>query len=206
MEVRAARAQHRAMRNTFYWLFSLLLAPVTVAAQPQVTVTLYDLAGLRAETVETMKSEASRIFLTAGITLNWVDCERAGKPLNLADCARPLGATRLMLQLAPGANKAKPRSSGFATLQNGAGSFACLYPVRVQDLAIDTNWEFGDLLGHVAAHEIGHLLLGTDAHSPAGVMRARWETEDLRRLSHGGLVFLSGQLANVDSRLAAQMK
>lgn len=204
MEVRAAWAQHRAMRNTFYWLFSLALAPLPIEAQ--VTVTLFDLAGLRAETVETMKSETSRIFLAAGITVNWVDCERAGMPLNLAECARPLGATRLMLQLAPGANKAKPRSSGFATLQNGAGSFACLYPVRVQDLAIDTNWEFGDLLGHVAAHEIGHLLLRTDAHSPAGIMRARWETDDLRRLSHRGLVFLAGQLATVDGRLTAELK
>jgi len=30
------------------------------------------------------------------------------------------------------------------------------------------------LLGRVTAHEIGHLLLGTNSHTLAGIMRAKW--------------------------------
>jgi hypothetical protein len=30
------------------------------------------------------------------------------------------------------------------------------------------------LLGRTLAHELGHLLLGTNAHAPRGLMRARW--------------------------------
>ena len=30
------------------------------------------------------------------------------------------------------------------------------------------------ILGRVTAHEIGHLLLGTNGHAPAGLMRATW--------------------------------
>lgn len=197
MEVRSAWTQHWAMRNTSFWLLSLVFGLVTLPAQPRITVTLFDIAGLQPDTVETMKKEAVRIFDSAGVTLDWLDCERMGKPMNLAECSKPSGTTRLMLQLVSGINKAKPRISGFATLQNGSGVFACLYPDRIKELARDTNWDLGDLLGHAAAHEIGHLLLRTTAHSSAGIMRAKWETEDLRRLSNHGLVFLRGQLAGV---------
>src|SRR5439155_10444253 len=37
------------------------------------------------------------------------------------------------------------------------------------------------LLGRVVAHEVGHLLLGTTAHSATGLMRARWNDEEARR-------------------------
>ena len=36
------------------------------------------------------------------------------------------------------------------------------------------------ILGHAAAHEIGHLLLGSNSHSPFGLMRARWSGQDLQ--------------------------
>jgi len=188
------------MRRTFLWLSSLAFWPLPVPAQPRITITLFDIAGLRQEIREAMKTETSRIFLAAGVELGWVECEIAGQPVNLVECAQPLSPTRLMLQLVPGMNKTNPKASGLAVLQGGSSFFACLYPERVSELSRDTNWEFGDLLGHAAAHELGHLLLRSSAHSPAGVMRARWETEDLRRLSHAGLIFLPGQLRAVGRR------
>jgi hypothetical protein len=72
------------------------------------------------------------------------------------------------------------------------------------ELASKASWEFGDLLGHAAAHELGHLLLRSDAHSPAGIMRASWEVKDLWRLPHAGLIFLPGQLRAVQAVLARQ--
>ncbi len=141
-----------------------------------------------------MKAESARIFRQAGVEVEWLECEVAGRPSNLDRCALPLGPVRLMLQLAPGRNVRSPRASGFAVIQNGSSVFACLYPARLSELARATNWEFGDLLGHAAAHELGHLLLRSPAHTSAGLMRARWETEDLHRLPHAGLIFLPGQL------------
>ena len=32
----------------------------------------------------------------------------------------------------------------------------------------------GKILGHAIAHEVGHVLLGTNGHSVGGLMRARW--------------------------------
>jgi hypothetical protein len=83
---------------------------------------------------------------------------------------------------------------GLRGIQSGSSVYACLNPERMKELAGDANWSFGDLPGHAAAHELGHLLLESSQHAAAGVMRAKWETEDPRRLSHNGLVFLPGQL------------
>jgi hypothetical protein len=178
---------------------SLLLIPVLVAApagfaQQPITIHLYDSAGLHPEVRVEMKAETSRIFRQAGILLEWVECEAAGQPVHHAECTRPLGKSRLMLQMIPGRKAGSPSASGVAVIEKGNSVYAGLYPDRVKELSRDANWEFADLLGHAAAHEIGHLLLESAGHSPAGVMRARWETEDLRRLSHNGLVFLPNQL------------
>lgn len=204
MEARSGRPEHRVMRRTFPWLISWALLPLSVSAQPQITVTLYDQAFLRPRIREAMKKETSRILLDAGIRVTWVDCEASGTPYNLAECRQPVGPTRLMLQLAPGSNKNKPKATGIAIVQDESSVFACLYPERVNQLARDAGWEFGDLLGHAVAHELGHLLLRSSAHTPAGVMRARWETDDLRKLSHAGLVFLPGQLSAIQAAISQQ--
>ena len=43
------------------------------------------------------------------------------------------------------------------------------------------------LLGHIMAHEMGHLFLGPGSHSGRGIMRFPWQKADLERASRGGL-------------------
>ena len=50
------------------------------------------------------------------------------------------------------------------------------------------------LLAHVLVHEIGHLLMRTDGHSPDGVMKAHWSSADLRRMAYRPLTFLPGDI------------
>jgi hypothetical protein len=47
------------------------------------------------------------------------------------------------------------------------------------------------LLGHVLCHELAHLLAGMDAHSPEGLMKARWSLRDLQEMGRRPLRFLS---------------
>jgi hypothetical protein len=189
------------MRRTIPWL--MMVVAGSLQAQTRITITLFDISKLDPQVRETMKKDATRIFLEAGVGIEWLDCEIAGKPLNLAECSQPTGQARLMLQLFPGENRTNRKTTGMAVIQGEASVFACLYPDRVFALARDAGWQFGELLGHAAAHEIGHLLLRSSRHSPAGIMRANWETEDLRKLSHAGLTFLPGQL---DPVLTARVK
>jgi hypothetical protein len=196
------------------WIMTAITAGITVAfAQPMggnpdarmqlpITITLFDRAGLRPGVLTAMKAETSSIFREAGIALEWVDCETEGPPS--AECLQPLGAARKRLELFPGSDKKAPWLSGLATFQGGSSVSACLYPDRLRELAMKASWDFGDLLGHAAAHELGHLLLRSAGHSPAGLMRASWEVKDLWRLPHAGLIFLPGQLqvVAVQTRLA----
>jgi len=45
------------------------------------------------------------------------------------------------------------------------------------------------LLRHVAAHETGHLLLGTNSHTPGGSMLAVWESGELGQPLERGAFF-----------------
>jgi hypothetical protein len=45
------------------------------------------------------------------------------------------------------------------------------------------------LLSHVLAHEVSHILQGTDRHSVSGMMRSRWDTSDFRRMAQQSLPF-----------------
>jgi hypothetical protein len=51
----------------------------------------------------------------------------------------------------------------------------------VTRLASTCNLTWTTVLGRVVAHEIGHLLLGTSDHEPAGLMRALWTRQILER-------------------------
>jgi hypothetical protein len=43
------------------------------------------------------------------------------------------------------------------------------------------------------AHELGHLLLGSNAHSMFGIMRSHWSGEELQSLRMGKLLFTREQ-------------
>lgn len=167
---------------------------------------MFEAEGPAGVDLQAMKNEAGRILLQSGLRVQWIDCELEGRPANVQACTPQGGQRRLMLQLLPGRNRKTPHAAGMAVVQKGASVFACLYPERVRELAREADWDFPDLLGHAAAHELGHLLLESAAHSHAGVMRARWEAHDLRGLAHAGLVFLPGQLARAGARLAAEAR
>ena len=51
---------------------------------------------------------------------------------------------------------------------------------RIEAMATRTQSDPGRLLGRVIAHEIGHLLVGTSAHSPIGLMRDSWSDDEVQ--------------------------
>src|SRR5262249_16089412 len=57
------------------------------------------------------------------------------------------------------------------------------------------------LLGAVAAHEVGHLLLGLRAHTLWGIMAPRWSGEALRQVGMGRLLFTPEQAARMRGKV-----
>lgn len=86
------------------------------------------------------------------------------------------------------------------TTKGRFGYIAGVFPYRVEELAeegtlrIEVPNDFrAVILGHLMAHEIGHLLLGSESHSSKGIMRARWQREDLEAAVQGKLGFTPEQ-------------
>ena len=63
--------------------------------------------------------------------------------------------------------------------------FAWVFYDRIAALPGHGDTDLGCSLGHVIAHEIGHLLLPTRAHSPSGIMKAELDGE---RAAQGALI------------------
>jgi hypothetical protein len=83
----------------------------------------------------------------------------------------------------------------------GTGCYSDVFYDRAMEL--HTNWNVGmaEILGSVMVHELGHLLIGSNAHSGAGIMQARWQGEELRRLARGNLGFSNQQAEQMWRRL-----
>ena len=60
------------------------------------------------------------------------------------------------------------------------------------------------LLAHVLVHEITHILQGTDRHSPNGIMKSHWKSEDLLQMASGPLPFDQHDLKLIHEGLAAR--
>jgi hypothetical protein len=70
---------------------------------------------------------------------------------------------------------------------------ASVFCDRVERLSKGGYASLAVILGHAAAHEIGHLLLGSNSHSPLGLMRGSWSRQDLQRATGGDLLFTPSQ-------------
>ena len=60
------------------------------------------------------------------------------------------------------------------------------------------------ILGHVIAHETGHLMLPYDAHSPTGIMRAQMDSKSMREAFCGNLYFTLAQSELIRTALVKQ--
>ena len=88
---------------------------------------------------------------------------------------------------------------------DGAGFQADIFYEEIEKLGKETFVAPGIILGHVAAHEIGHLLLGTNSHSAGGIMRAHWKMEELARANKGLLLFTKSQSHRMTEKLCVAM-
>jgi len=186
-----------------FWLFPLSrisFAHPTGTASLQVSV--FNDAGLFPSVVSSAESQASRIFQEAGILVYWLNCSQQGAAsAELARCAEANFPYHLHLRLIKASRGLNPSTLGVSFLSaNGAGCCADLFYASVATLAVSSGIPQSVVLGHAMAHELGHLLLGTDSHSVSGLMRAHWDWEDLQAAERNELLFLHPEAARIRNR------
>lgn len=136
--------------------------------------------------MRTARQIASAILGRAGIQAFWLECALPGAVTADDPCTQPLKRNELLVRiLAAGSADRRPRADtlgfAFVDVDAGTGSLATVYADRVAMMAQEAGIASAELLGRTVAHEIGHLLLGTNQHAPHGLMRASWSGADLRR-------------------------
>jgi hypothetical protein len=191
------------------WSGTLLALPSSgVCSKPipqedmRVTVSVYDDAEVGASILGKAEEEASRVFRQSGIEVKWLNCPLAqkGPP---ESCAEAVFPTHLQVRIARRPVSVTASTVGISFLSaDGRGCYADLFYERVEELRENTSVNLASILGLVAAHEIGHLLLGTNSHAPNGIMRAHWSGAELASVSKGRLLFSGRESQQMRARLS----
>jgi hypothetical protein len=170
--------------------------------RPALTILVYNTAGVPVANLIRAEQQAELIFREAGIRTAWVDCS-AG---SIAEaCHKPAGPNQFVVHIVPRGRTSTDAVFGLAFLgTDGTGQYTDVFYDRIEQMHRDSGVSPAQLLGAVAAHEIGHLLLGSHSHSALGIMAAHWRTEELRRVSMGCLGFDPDQASRMRSRIARE--
>jgi hypothetical protein len=169
-----------------------------------VEVAVYDDVKLPEKVLAQSADEVTRIFHKAGVTTLWITCN-SSKTTSVPDvkCQGPPTLGHLSLRIVPRAWKARDGIFGMAFLSDtGTGAYGDVFYDSVEKLHRDWGVSLPRVLGHVMAHELGHLLLGSNAHSRQGLMLPAWRRDELRRASMGALLFTAEQARAIREKLS----
>jgi hypothetical protein len=163
----------------------------------RITVFVNDNVGVNHAVWKHAQNEVARRFRAAGIEIVWQNCK------DTSDCRRPPRANEFVLHIVPNGTTGSDFVFGEAFLgPDGRGAYADVFFNRLRDAQGDVS--LAQLLGAVCAHELGHLLLGSHAHSLVGIMQPFWKQEALHRIAMGVLTFTPDQQRIMKDRLPNQ--
>jgi hypothetical protein len=168
-----------------------------LAAALIVTIRVYDVYGLSPETRQEALALTAETLAQAGVQAIIVDCS-AGSA-TATPCKTGLADGEIMLRI-----HRHPKDGahvlGEAVVRGDAGpnTIATVYAAAIAERSRRDGTRLATLIGRVSAHEIGHLLLGTNAHATHGLMRPSWE---LQRIDRGDWSFTIEDSASIRRRL-----
>jgi hypothetical protein len=177
-------------------------APAAAAAAiilDRLVIRMYDNAGLTTRERARAMSRADAILRRADVDVEWIDCpaRKFGRPSPICDLppARDELVVRLVVAPKGGNEGSKWLALGYSLIDTtaGTGTLATIYLDRVTGLAGVAGLEVATVLARALAHEIGHLVLGSNDHSDAGIMRETWTTAQLTSAKPQDWLFLPAE-------------
>lgn len=145
--------------------------PMAATSQPQLTMVLHvvNYAVLSRDVLDETKARVTNVYEVIGVRTVWIDGERSADQRN---DGRPhftiLLLSRDMAEKKISAEGLKDGVLGQAHHPSGRASIFC---ERIATMPGAPTY-FPIPLGDVIAHEVGHLVLGSNGHSRSGIMRA----------------------------------
>jgi hypothetical protein len=166
-----------------------------------ITVLVQNSARISAPIMSKAELETSRIFRAAGIEITWLECSGESGRVDGA-CHRVPGPKQFVLHIVSTGKTSSDLVFGLAFLDEaGDGKYSDVFLDRIEEAHQTSGTDLSRLLGTVAAHELGHLLLGNHAHSYAGVMTPVWKGATLRLEDMGCLWFTPEQATRMRTRI-----
>lgn len=191
------------------WVLLSFVFPLIMAeGQPTrhrlpIVVSVFNVAGLDDGTIREAEKTAQQIFRQAGLTIVWRNCP-AQAELGAGSCMQTTMESRqLVLHIEHQPRTLSADAYGVAFLGAGGwGTYCDVFSDRISNLHRDTRLSESRILGIVAAHELGHLLLGSHAHSPTGIMRPRLQPVDFLGQTLGATYFSPRQAQEISDGLS----
>jgi hypothetical protein len=210
------------MKKTLRWMLTAGLAlasgltglghaEATGSSQTSFSITIHvqNYARVAPKTLAEAEAEATAIFANAGIETRWADRvltadsnqenSAAHPDFTLADIQvnifphvmyNPSSLPNNVMGLAPG--NGPDRRIVYIFESNVEARYWKLLNARCSG-QMDRRVSKAQILGHVMAHEVGHLLLNQQVHSAHGIMRGDWNIADFRDMTGGMLLFTPEQ-------------
>jgi len=158
------------------------------------TVSVFNDAGVEPSVWSQAQNRATEIMRHSGISVIWLDCGFPAGRMPDSNCSAISYPAHLSVRVVAKVSPVKGDIFG-QTFQNaaGEGNYVLVYYAGIKTFRAATTVPTGELLGCVIAHELGHLLLGTASHSPAGLMSGVWQDAELQQAVRHNLFFTSSE-------------
>jgi len=124
------------------------------------------------------------MFARVGVRLAWRD----GEPRTGAAYGSPVTIKVRFVERDPDDSRREALACAMPFAEEGVAIYV-MYD-RIHWVARRSSRE-APILAHVLAHEIGHVLQGTNAHAQTGVMKAHWNGQDYDAMEKKPLEFTS---------------
>jgi hypothetical protein len=183
---------------------SRMAAQNPVAVPAQLRITVYDQAQLPQALKQRAFDQLRLVFHQAGIDIDLAVGDSAADEASLfmyiglppkgheqeAACrARRDIALKITDMSAPGLPETV---LGIASPLTPAGLNVRVYTHRIREAALRHNRPYASVLSYAIAHEIGHVLLRSNAHDKWGLMSSVWTEREYAQMADTGVLFFTG--------------
>jgi hypothetical protein len=192
---------------TCVWSGALVVFITPLSDAQTLRISVFNDAKVSARTLATAEANASRIFHQAGLETKWTDCRQSPSARQEDEsCTEAQFPTHLHVRIVPQARTLASSTLGTSYLgEDETGCYSEVFFDAIASLPRNAGTAPGTILGQVMAHEIAHLLLGSNSHSASGIMRAQWQTGELRAAARGTLLFSSDEATSMRERISANI-
>jgi hypothetical protein len=182
-------------------LAAIILPALHAEAQTSaLQVQVYDYAGLTPAALHEFIGRTQEILASSGISLEVDPCARGATPCE----SHTRSSRQIVIRVVPDTGKSmknvRMKTLGLSVAEHDGGTYASVFLKPAEEKASDANLPRIIVLAYAAAHEVGHLLLGDQAHTRQGLMKAHWETDDFQAMAQNRFHFSSEQTRELSAR------